>query len=86
MPIKYIKNWELKSFDNIIDVRSPNEYQEDHIPNSTNLPVLNNLERKEIGKERNQLQTPQFRIGARYVCHDFAMESLNVVHTYFKLP
>ena len=29
MPIKYIRNWELKSFDDIIDVRSPNEYQED---------------------------------------------------------
>ena len=49
MPIKYIRNWELKSFDDIIDVRSPSEYQEDHIPNSSNLPVLNNLERKEIG-------------------------------------
>ena len=47
MPIKYIINWELKSFDDIIDVRSPNEYQEDHIPNSTNLPVLNNTERKD---------------------------------------
>ncbi len=49
MPIKYIRNWELKSFDDIIDVRSPNEFQDDHIPNSINLPVLNNLERKEIG-------------------------------------
>ena len=49
MPIKYIRNWELKSFDDIIDVRSPNEYQEDHIPNSINLPVLNNIERKKIG-------------------------------------
>ena len=38
MPIKYSKKRELKSFDDIIDVRSPNEYQEDHIPNSTNLP------------------------------------------------
>ena len=48
MPIKYIRNWELKSFDDIIDVRSPDEYQEDHIPNSTNLPVLNNIEREKL--------------------------------------
>ena len=42
------------------------------------------FERKEVvlvGKERNQLQTPQFRIGARYVFNDLAMDSLNVGHT-----
>ena len=49
MPIKYISNWEMKLFDDIIDVRSPIEYQEDHIPNSINLPVLSDLERKKIG-------------------------------------
>ena len=49
MSIKYISNWELKSFDDIIDVRSPIEFEEDHLPNSINLPVLNDLERKKIG-------------------------------------
>ena len=49
MPIKYICNWELKSFDDIIDVRSPIEFEEDHVPNSINLPVLNDLERKKVG-------------------------------------
>ena len=49
MPIKYTSNWELKSFDDIIDVRSPVEYKEDHIPNSINLPVLNDIERKKVG-------------------------------------
>ena len=45
MPIKYIRNWELKSFDDIIDVRSPNEYQEDHIPVSyTHLTLPTNRE------------------------------------------
>ena len=34
-----------------------------------------------LEKEQNQLQTPQFRIGARYVFNDLAMESLNVGHT-----
>ena len=42
MPIKYITKWNKKIYDDIIDVRSPDEYKEDHIPKSLNLPVLNN--------------------------------------------
>ena len=73
MPIKYICNWELKSFDDIIDVRSPNEYQEDHIPNSTNLPVLNNLERKEIGTiYKNKSAFIAKKIGASLVSANIA--------------
>ena len=30
------------SVDNIIDVRTPAEYAEDHIPGAINLPVLSN--------------------------------------------
>ena len=30
----------LASFDAIIDVRSPAEYAEDHLPGAINLPVL----------------------------------------------
>ncbi|WP_269431243.1 rhodanese-like domain-containing protein, partial [Crocosphaera watsonii] len=33
----------------IIDVRSENEFAEDHIPGAINLPVLNNQERKKVG-------------------------------------
>jgi len=32
-----------------IDVRSPGEFEEDHIPGAINLPIFNNEERKEIG-------------------------------------
>ena len=46
MPIKYIVNWKSNKINQIIDVRSPDEYSEDHIPNSLNVPVLNNNERK----------------------------------------
>ena len=49
MPIKYIKKWECYKFDDFIDVRSPLEYKEDHIPNSINLPVLNDIQREKIG-------------------------------------
>ena len=34
-----------KKIDIIIDVRSPSEYRDDHIPGSINLPVLSDEER-----------------------------------------
>lgn len=33
----------------IIDVRTPKEYEEDHIPGSVNLPILTNEERVRVG-------------------------------------
>lgn len=36
-------------FDAVIDVRSPAEFAEDHIPGAINLPVLNNAQRAEVG-------------------------------------
>ena len=37
------------NFDTVIDVRSPAEYAEDHLPGAINLPVLDNDERAEVG-------------------------------------
>lgn len=36
-------------FDEIIDVRSPAEWEEDHIPGAVNLPALDNEERARVG-------------------------------------
>lgn len=36
-------------FDTVIDVRSPAEYAEDHVPGAINLPVLDNAERARVG-------------------------------------
>ncbi|MEX3014268.1 tRNA 2-selenouridine(34) synthase MnmH [Gymnodinialimonas hymeniacidonis] len=36
-------------FDTIIDVRSPAEYAEDHVPGAVNMPVLSNEERAQVG-------------------------------------
>ncbi len=38
-----------EAFDTIVDVRSPAEFAEDHIPGAINLPVLSNEERAEVG-------------------------------------
>lgn len=34
---------------NLVDVRSPSEYAEDHIPEAVNIPLLNDEERKKVG-------------------------------------
>ncbi|WP_209503280.1 MULTISPECIES: tRNA 2-selenouridine(34) synthase MnmH [unclassified Ruegeria] len=36
-------------YDTVIDVRSPAEFAEDHLPGAMNLPVLNNEERARVG-------------------------------------
>ena len=36
-------------FDEVIDARSPSEFAEDHVPGATNLPVLDDIERAEVG-------------------------------------
>ncbi len=38
-----------QAFDEIVDVRSPSEFAEDHIPGAVNLPVLSDAERAEVG-------------------------------------
>lgn len=43
------------AFDEIIDVRSPLEYLEDHIPGAINLPVLDDAQRAEVGTDFQQV-------------------------------
>ncbi len=50
MKIFKTTKWYDAKFDDIIDVRSPSEYHEDHIIGSMNCPVLNDSERKLIGE------------------------------------
>ena len=52
MFIKRIKfcNDTINNFEKIIDVRSELEFEEDAIPKSENVPVLNNYQRKRVGK------------------------------------
>lgn len=60
-------------FDTIIDVRSPSEYAEDHVPGAINLPVLSDAERAEVGTI--YVQESAFRarkIGAALVARNAA--------------
>lgn len=44
-----LKEFLAHGHDSVIDVRSPAEFAEDHVPGAINLPVLNNEERAEVG-------------------------------------
>ncbi len=60
-------------FDALIDVRSPAEFAEDHIPGAINLPVLDDTERAEVGTI--YVQSSKFlarRIGAAKVARNIA--------------
>jgi tRNA 2-selenouridine synthase len=46
---------QLAEFDEIIDVRSPSEFGDDHIPGALNCPVLDDAERAEIGTMYKQV-------------------------------
>ena len=63
----------LARFDMIIDVRSPSEFAEDHIPGAVNLPVLDDAERAQVGTV--YVQDSRFkarRMGAALVARNVA--------------
>lgn len=63
----------LADFDEIVDVRTPLEFAEDHIPGAINAPVLENEERVVVGTL--YVQTSAFeatRIGAAMVARNIA--------------
>ncbi len=39
----------VRGFDAVVDVRSPSEFEEDHVPGAVNLPVLTDAERAQVG-------------------------------------
>lgn len=60
-------------FDDIIDVRSPSEFAEDHIPGAVNMPALSDEQRAEVGTI--YVQESRFkarRIGAAHVARNAA--------------
>ncbi|MHA6289188.1 tRNA 2-selenouridine(34) synthase MnmH [Maricaulis sp. CAU 1757] len=63
----------LEPFDAIIDVRSPSEYAEDHLPGAINLPVLDDEERARVGTHYKQVSVFEARrMGAALVSRNIA--------------
>jgi tRNA 2-selenouridine synthase len=60
-------------FDQIIDVRSPAEFAEDHLPGAVNWPVLDDDERRRVGTLYKQVSPLQARkVGAAIVARRIA--------------
>jgi len=64
---------QLDQFDEIIDVRTPAEFAEDHIPGAINCPVLDNEERIRVGTLHKQVSPFEAnKVGAVLVVHNIA--------------
>lgn len=64
---------QLAEFDEVIDVRSPSEYAEDHIPGAQNFPVLDDTERARVGTIYKQVSAfDAKKIGAALVSRNIA--------------
>lgn len=63
----------FNAFDDILDVRSPAEYADDHLPGAINVPVLNNEERVRIGTLFSQVSPFEAkRQGAALIAQNIA--------------
>jgi tRNA 2-selenouridine synthase len=64
---------QLAEFDAVIDVRSPAEFAEDHIPGALNFPVLSDAQRAQIGTLYKQVSAFEARkLGAGLVAGNIA--------------
>lgn len=63
----------LQEFDAIIDVRSPSEFAEDHLPGAINLPVLDDAQRIEVGTLYKQTSAFEAKkLGAALIANNIA--------------
>ena len=63
----------LAQFDSIIDVRSPAEYAEDHVPGALSCPVLDDAERAKVGTRYKQVSSFEAKkTGAALVARNIA--------------
>jgi tRNA 2-selenouridine synthase len=63
---------ELASFDEIVDVRTPLEFADDHVPGALNAPVLSNEERVIVGTLYERAPFDATRLGAAMVARNIA--------------
>src|SRR3990170_6453127 len=70
---------DFKQFDAIIDVRSPAEYAEDHIPGAISAPVLDDEERAKVGTLYKKVSAfDAKKLGAALLAKNFARHVENL--------
>lgn len=62
----------LHRFDAVIDVRTPAEFEEDHLPGAINLPVLDNAQRVQVGTQYKGDAFTAKKIGAALMSRNIA--------------
>jgi tRNA 2-selenouridine synthase len=63
----------FNNFDDILDVRSPAEFADDHIPSAISVPVLNDEERAKIGTLYAQVSPfDAKKLGAAFISRNIA--------------
>ncbi len=67
LPERISPPFSLADYPDIIDVRSPSEFQEDHIPGALNLPVLSDAERHRVGVLNAENPFEARRLGATLI-------------------
>lgn len=76
---------QLGEFDDIIDVRTPSEFADDHIPGAINCPVLSDEERIAVGTLYKQISPFEARkIGAALVANNIAAHLQTRFHAHPK--
>lgn len=72
-PVKHFDIAVLDQFETVIDVRSPSEFDEDHVPGAMSLPVLTDEERAQVGHTYKQVSRFEARrMGAAFVARNIA--------------
>jgi tRNA 2-selenouridine synthase len=75
---------DLAAFGDIIDVRSPGEFAQDHLPGAINAPVLDDAQRAEVGTlDRQHSSFEARRRGAAYAARNIA---LHLEQTFCERP
>lgn len=79
MGVTRVDDWTAE-YDAIIDVRSPAEYEDDHIPGAISLPALSNEERARVGTVYKQVSAFEAKkLGAALISRNLAEH----IETYF---
>lgn len=75
---------EFSSYALVIDARSPHEYDEDHIPGSVNMPVVDDAEYAEVGTKHKDDTHAAYLIGVEYSLVNIAKQIRPLIAKYDK--
>lgn len=74
--------YDFKTFDLIIDARSPHEFDEDHLPGAINLPVVDDKEFAEVGTLHRTDPLAAYQLGACYSLRNIARHIETCISKY----